>query len=327
MALTVFERQCRTLAGGIQFGIERVSDGSIIKRFDLTPFPQEPEDIVCPHFLELKWATGCNYNCAWCYLQGTCRMLPYRTKLHEKDRSKIRRHVETLLNHNGTGTEQPSRNGSELLNSGELADSLAAEHSPEPFSRFIVPLFESQQHFKLLMLTKSDYIDNLLDIEGQQSTIVSFSVNPPYVSERWEKGAPLPESRLAAAARLAGAGYEVRLRIDPIVPVTRWKQRYRGLLQRIFDTFRPKRITLGSLRGLQSTINNCRDKSWTEFLSEKSPWGKRVESDLRLETFAYIIEQLEHEWGYSRVALCKEPVAMWKGLGLDYKKIRCNCIA
>jgi len=177
------------------------------------------------------------------------------------------------------------------------------------------------------MLTKSDYIDNLLDIEGQQSTIVSFSVNPPYVSERWEKGAPPPQRRLAAAGELAAAGYEVRLRIDPIVPVPKWKQRYRGLLQRIFNTFRPERITLGSLRGLQSTINNSRDKSWTTFLSEQSPWGKRVESDLRLEAFAYIIEQLKHEWGYSRVALCKEPVAMWDELELDYKKIRCNCIA
>ncbi len=252
-------------------------------------------------------------------------MLPYRTKLHEKDRGKIRRHMETLLSHNGSSTN--SANGTELLNSGELADSLAAEHSPEPFSRFIVPLFEGQEHFKLLMLTKSDYIDNLLTVEGQQSTIVSFSVNSPYVSQRWEKGAPPPERRLAAAARLADAGYEVRLRIDPIVPVAKWKQRYRGLLQHILDTFRPERITLGSLRGLQSTINNCRDKSWTEFLSEKSPWGKRVESDLRLETFAYIIELLRHDWGYSDVALCKEPVAMWDGLGLNYKKIRCNCIA
>ncbi len=326
MGLTVFERECETLARGKQLSIERVSDGSIIKRFDLTPFPQDPQDIVCPHFLELKWATGCHYHCAWCYLQGTCRMLPYRTRLHEKDRGKIRRHVETLLSHNGSQAKSANGDGRELLNSGELADSLAAEQAAEPFSRFIIPLFQSQEHFKLLMLSKSDYVDNLLTIEGQESTIVSFSVNPPSVSKRWEKGAPSPERRLAAAARLAAAGYEVRLRIDPIVPVAKWKQRYDGLLQRIFRLFRPESITLGSLRGLQSTINNCRDKSWTEFLSEKSPWGKRVESDLRLEAFAYIIEQLEREWGYSRVALCKEPIAMWKGLGLDYKKIRCNCI-
>ncbi len=325
MPLTLFEKEYTNLLGEDEPKTERVSDGSIIRRFDLTPFPQDPEDIVCPHFLELKWATGCNYQCAWCYLQGTCRMLPYRTRLHEKDRGKIRRHVETLLSHNGSQAE--SANGIELLNSGELADSLAAEHSPEPFSRFIVPLFEGQEHFKLLMLTKSDYVDNLLSIEGQEFTIVSFSVNPPSVSERWEKGAPPPERRLAAAARLAAAGYEVRLRIDPIVPVARWKQRYDGLLHRIFGLFRPERITLGSLRGLQSTINNARDKSWTEFLSEKSPWGKRVESSLRQETFHYIIQRLNDEWGYSDVAMCKEPVATWDALGLDYRKIRCNCIA
>jgi len=325
MPLTVFEKEYTNLLGEDEPKTERVSDGSIIKRFDLTPHPREPEDIVCPHFLELKWATGCNYECAWCYLQGTCRMLPYRTRLHEKDRTKIRRHVGALLNHDGSASG--SANGTELLNSGELADSLAAEKCAEPFSRFIIPLFESQEHFKLLMLSKSDYVDNLLTIEGQESTIVSFSVNPPYVSERWEKGAPPPERRLVAAARLAAAGYEVRLRIDPIVPVPKWKQRYDGLLQRIFRLFRPERITLGSLRGLQSTINNCRDKSWTEFLSEKSPWGKRVESSLRQDAFGYVIERLKDEWGYSDVAMCKEPVATWNALGLDYRKIRCNCIA
>jgi len=58
--------------------VAQVGDGSIIHRFDKTPVPREPEDIVCPHFLELKWALGCPFNCAWCYLQGTLRLYPRR---------------------------------------------------------------------------------------------------------------------------------------------------------------------------------------------------------------------------------------------------------
>jgi len=36
--------------------VKQVADGSIIKRFDKTPYPVKPTDVVCPHFLELKWA-------------------------------------------------------------------------------------------------------------------------------------------------------------------------------------------------------------------------------------------------------------------------------
>jgi hypothetical protein len=36
------------------------------------------------NILELKWAYGCPFDCAWCYLKGTFRflvsaMLPYKT--------------------------------------------------------------------------------------------------------------------------------------------------------------------------------------------------------------------------------------------------------
>ena len=177
----------------------------------------------------------------------------------------------------------------------------------------------------MLMLTKSADVDNLLRREGQRATIASFSVNPPSVAKKWEKGAPPPEERLAAAAKLAAAGYQVRLRIDPIVPVNNWKKEYNELLNQIFELFRPDRITLGSLRGLQSTINNARDKSWTEYLTEKSPWGRRIDSGVREEAFAYILQRLRSTWGYSAVGLCKEPISTWQALGLDYTQIRCNC--
>ena len=33
--------------------VKQVADGSIIKRFEMTPTPRHASDIVCPHFLEL----------------------------------------------------------------------------------------------------------------------------------------------------------------------------------------------------------------------------------------------------------------------------------
>jgi spore photoproduct lyase len=305
------------LDGAKKNQVQRVGDGSIIRRFEKTAFPISQNDIVCPHFLELKWAYGCPFNCAWCFLKGTLRMLETKTKPVVKDYCKIRKHVESLFENNG--------NSHELLNTGELADSLMTENTETPFSEFIIPLFEQQKAHKVLLLTKSNAIQNLEKIKSHEQTIVSFSLNAPPVSKKWEM-APLVKKRVQSARILSQSGYDVRLRIDPIVPIEKWSEHYLDLVDAIFDNFVPERITLGSLRGLQSTINNAPDKSWVTFLTEKSNWGKKISFDLRYQLYSVIVNHLKDEFNFTKVALCKETIDMWEKLEMDYKRIQCNCL-
>lgn len=297
--------------------IQRVGDGSIITRFDKTEVPQKPTDVVCPHFLELKWAYGCPYNCAWCFLQGTLRFLDTKTKPVVKDYCKIQTHIQSLFNNDG--------NSCELLNTGELADSLMTEHTEKPFSRFIIPLFEQQEKHKVLLLTKSTDTKNLEKLKSHNQTIVSFSLNAPSVSKTWEVAPPV-KKRIDAAKTLSKRGYVVRVRIDPIVPIEKWQKDYFGLINEIFNSFIPERITFGSLRGLQSTINNAKDKSWVPYLTERSNWGKKIAFDVRFELYKSILEYLKDNFGYTKVALCKETIDMWEKLKMDYTKISCNCM-
>ncbi|MCX5994658.1 MAG: hypothetical protein NTV59_01465 [Chloroflexi bacterium] len=306
------------LNGSYQTLLKRVGDGSIITRFEKTPLPMEPTDVVCPHFLELKWATGCPYSCAWCYLNGTLRFAPKKSRPYVKPYDKVEQHVRTFLE-NVDG-------GGELLNTGELADSLMNERNGVPFSRFIIPLFQEQKVHKVLFVTKSNYIKNLLDINGQDKTVISFSMNADEVARRFEKGAPPVMERIEAAGRLSKAGYEVRIRIDPMVPVQNWRVEYLSLVDSVFSRFTPSRITLGSLRGLQSTINMATDKSWISYLSEKSNWGKRIDSDIRYLMYCSLAKYLKEEFNYTNVALCKETLSIWDRLGMDYRKIKCNCL-
>jgi spore photoproduct lyase len=215
----------------------------------------------------------------------------------------------------------------EMLNAGELSDALMSEHEPFPFTRFAVPLFETQRTYRLLLLSKAPWVDNLVKMGSQRQSVVSFSLNHEVVAKRWEKAPPI-QDRINAAARVANVGYEVRVRIDPIVPYPAgsWLDGYYHLLDEIFVRFRPSRITLGSLRGLQSTINAARDKTWVDYLSEQSQWGRRMPETLRLEAYGRIIEQLQVAHGYDQVALCKEPVAVWEVLGMDWQHCRCNCV-
>jgi len=330
MSLTPRLKEYLLLNGSRKLLVQQIGDGSIIKRFDTTPYPKNLNDIVCPHYLELKWAIGCPFNCAWCYLQGTLRFQPRwkrptfkfsRESYDINPYEKIERHVRAFFRVILPGKVR------EVLNTGELADSLMYETVEKPFSKFIIPLFESQKTHKVLFLTKSNYVKNLLEIEKHDQTIISFSLNSYKVAARWEK-APSVQERLKAAKAVFEAGYEVRLRIDPIVPwpANSWKKDYCQLIDDIFKNLYPERITLGSLRGLQSTINFAKDKSWTIFLKETSKWGKRIPFKTRFETFKTIIDYLENEYGYSAFALCKEPRIMWESLVMDWKKCKCNCV-
>jgi len=296
---------------------QQVGDGSIIKRFDKTPPPIKQTNVICPHFLELKWAYGCPFDCAWCYLKGTFRFLPTRTRPVIKDYEKIELHARRFLSQVTTP---------EILNTGEIADSLMWEGSNKAFSKFIIPIFEEQDRHKILFVSKSDNIKNLLEINPHNQVIASFSLNADNVAQRWERGAPSVNRRIEAGRKLSQAGYEVRIRIDPIVPVEDWKIHYTNLIDQIFTNFVPARITLGSLRGLQSTINGSTDRSWVKYLDESSNWGKKIKFDTRYEVYATIINQLNQKYNYNEVALCKETLAMWAKLGMDYKKIRCNCV-
>ena len=165
-----------------------------------------------------------------------------------------------------------------------------------------------------------------MEIEQHNQVIISFSLNALPVAELWEKKAPSVIRRIEVAKELANADYEVRIRIDPMVPIDNWGNFYKELIDIIFSEFKPERITLGSLRGLQSTINGTEDTSWVHYLKETSNWGKKIDFTTRLRMYSEIISYLERKYEYRNIALCKETVAMWKKLGMDYKKIRCNCV-
>ena len=316
MGTKVITKEYVLLDGSRQLLVQKVGDGSIIIRFDKTPLPINPKDVVCPHFLELKWAYGCPFDCAWCYLKGTFRFQPTGTKPVLKPLSKMRAALDDFFKANIQA---------EVLNSGEIADSLMFENGGEPFTKTAIPLFESQDKHKLLLVTKSTNIKNLLAVDSHRQVIISYSFNADPVARRWEKGAPRVSDRLEAVAKLSRSGYEVRIRIDPMVPIVDWRKHYKTLIDQIFDKLTPERITIGSLRGLQSTINGVEDKTWIKYLKESSGWGKRIEFNARYWMYRTIIDYLGEKHDYPRVALCKETVEMWEKMGMNYKLISCNC--
>jgi spore photoproduct lyase len=308
----------KMLSGKTEKRLQRISSGSIIKRFEHTPYPRKSSDVICPHFLELKWAYGCPFDCAWCFLKGTLRMLPEKTAPKIKPRENVMRHVQSAL----TQTSKP-----EIFNTGELCDSLMDENNGrKPFSQWIVEEFEKQQVHKVLFLTKSSYVKKLVEIERHNNAVASFSLNAHPVSRKWEK-APTSKARINAGKELAENNWEVRVRIDPIVPIPKWREAYAELIEDLFSSYSPSRVTLGTPRGLQSTLNNVTDRTWIEYLdSNRSGWGRKVPDDDREAIYRFMLDKLEDYISLDLVGLCKETLEMFSTLERDFRKQVCNCM-
>jgi spore photoproduct lyase len=285
----------------------------------IVPFNKTPRDIVCPHFWELRWAFGCPFDCAYCYLQGTGR--GNKTPRY-RPITKVIRAIDRAFK-----DEYFLKNPS-IFNSGELSDSLM---NPS-YMRQIADFFETQNKHKLLLLTKFDKVEWLTK-EPRKQTIASFSLNATEVWKRWEKRTPSPQQRIMAAKELVESGYEVRIRIDPIFPIENWKTHYEDLIYSLFSGLAtdPERITLGTPRGLAKTLMFAKDRSWEKIAftdkPERTGWGKKAPTSLRKEIYIFFYDKLA-KLGFdkSKVAMCKETRSMWKELGLNPKFCKCNCI-
>ena len=166
---------------------------------------------------------------------------------------------------------------------------------------------------------------------GGQS-VISFSVNTDMVFRQLEHRTPSPESRLAAAAKVQKAGYEVRLRIDPIIFYSTWEKDYVELVDKIFQFVRPVRITLGEYRpsnGLANHISSRFPKSalLTIHKSLVKEGGKlRYPKNQRVKMFKTVVEQIKRTDPSVKISLCKESPQVWKAVGLDVNKLSCNCV-
>ncbi len=276
----------------------------------------------CAKFYKLTSYNNCNFWCEYCYLYLTFRTCPVST--HFVNYDKMFKDIEKFDRQSIPGALR-------VLNLGELGDPLAVDDITG-LSEELVPFMPAHApRTKLLFLTKSDCVRNLLGMDHGGQTIVSFSINTDKVWRHLEHRTPSPTSRLKAARLVQEAGYEVRLRIDPVIRYSSWEKDYKKLTELIFDYVEPSRITIGEYRpaeGLSSHIKTRFPESSLLKVNGSliAEAGKlRYPREYRIEMFRAITDGIRLCNRSVQIALCKETPQVWKAVGLEGKELHCNC--
>lgn len=299
------------------------------------------KDTFCPpQWWDLAIGSGpCGFGCRACFLMLTFRAMrdPLLPIVYDNI-DHIHRCVAKWL-------VSPKRKAKHSLGLGiDRSDSLLYE-GITGHARQLIPWFADPERNPngcyLILLTKSANVHYLEGLPATGAPVaVTFSVNPEPVADLWEgkypdtleRITPQISERLRAAKEAQDMGFEVRLRLDPILTPDGWEEYYKEFIAEIARLkLRPSRITLGTYREKNSQLDAWRDKwglppmEWEPPLLSKEGTHRRVLRRERVLAYAEIAACLRKALPQSAISLCKETNVSRRETGLCGSC--CNCLS
>jgi len=295
-----------------------------------------PRGVVCHQFLKGAIATGCPFDCSYCYLQLTLRLRPAVT---------VYLNLEDMFAEFPRWEEEAASKGQLLLlNLGELADAV------EPFPwlagevcRAVRPF----EHLGVLLLTKSPRLSEVPHLHDR--VVCAVSLTNPELSFALEAGTPSPLARLRALERVAEESpARIRARLDPVIfdtgqlHTSRGAWQYSGVVQNgaYFHLIkqlaglgpRLELLTLGQLRFSPPLLRIAAERhpglAAQAFSEGGVIEGQKVrrpqeERLLRYHLVGDLLDEAGIAWG-----VCKETPELVKGLRAHalFQPGLCNCI-
>lgn len=263
----------------------------------------------CCNYHVINQTSGCPIDCTYCILQFY-QNNPVTTvyadtenlamEIHEKVRSQPERFFR--------------------IGTGEMTDSLAFDDYSK-FSREIIPVFTALPNVLLELKTKSNTVENFLDMNHQGKVVCSWSVNPPDVVSDEEFKAANFDERLEAMAKVQERGFKLGLHFDPILYYKDWESGYEAVIKRLFETVDPDRITwisMGSLRfppEMKSKIVSKFPKTRIVYqeLIKGNDGKMRYVKPLRLQLYHKLYDWMREYGGEDLfIYFCMEKAEIWE---------------
>lgn len=296
-------------------GIPRAKRSLVLARFKgkflkACPGQQSRGDSknVCCDYYIINFASNCHMECSYCYLQNYLNF-PYLIVYANTD-DLFQELGDVLAGSPG----QFFRVGT-----GELADSMALDPLTA-YSRPLVEFFAGLDNAVLELKTKSDHVENLLDLDHRGKTVIAWSVNPDFIQHSEEHKTATMEERLVAARKCAAAGYPIAFHFDPIIQYPDWSEGYRALVRRLFEAVSPGQVAWISLGGLR--MNPAQKSLIRErFPNSVVPLGELVPAEdgklryvkpIRVKMYRTLLKAIDEFGAGTKVYACMERPEVWQ---------------
>jgi spore photoproduct lyase len=286
-------------------------------------FSQEQRN-CCPNYWHFSPYGFCPYGCTYCYLAGT-RGIWFSPTV------KVFLNLDEMLGRIDDIARQAGLPVGFYL--GKLQDGLALDPLTG-YSRRLVPFFAQHRWARLIVLTKSADVENLMGLEPRDNVVLSWSLTSKEAWRRFEPGTPSPAQRLAAIRRCAAAGYRIRVVLMPILPIPDWLDGYATLLDDLLESVPVERITLGSLCSFPNALRLTNAKLGSGNLIQellkaggRCPDGRyRFGPQLRTQCYRLLAGRIHSRRPDLPVGLCLEERAVFASSGLSDNVGICNCV-
>lgn len=173
---------------------------------------------------QLPLNTGCPSMCEYCYLMTTLGKKPYvrvYVNIDEvlcKAESYIKERMPEVTVFEGAATSDP----------------IPTEYLTGLLKRTI-EFFGCQPLGRFRFVTKQTHVDSLLTANHAGHTRFRFTLNAESVIKKYEHATPSLQERIAAAVKVAQAGYPIGFIIAPIFYFPDWQHDYYDLLKTLVD--------------------------------------------------------------------------------------------
>lgn len=299
------------------------SRGDLVKKCPgmITPY-------LCCNLNTVNVISNCPASCSYCFLQF---YLNHPAVTIYTDVDKAKQEIEA------TAEQDPKH--LHRFTTGEFSDSLFLD-CQTGFSTQLVEFFARLPHYKkdnrggqaglpnalLELKTKTANVSHLLELNHQQRTVVSWSINTPQVIKDEERGLPSLQARLKAACKCQEAGYLLGFHFDPLICYPNWQQDYQETVRILFEQIDKRRIawiSLGTFRfqpGLENEIK-------AHFPYSKLVCGELIKAadgkiryikPIRYQLYRSMLSWIKKYGGSEVFAyLCMEVPATWRAV-MDY---------
>jgi len=270
--------------------------------------PGFSNNLVCCNYFTLDLIENCPFECTYCILQAFLN----------KPVITVHANLEDMLKQ----VRQRTSAQPDILfriGTGEHSDSLALDKTLG-INQHVIKFFAALPNALLELKTKSNQVEHLLDLPHGGKTIISWSVNPQAIIKKEELKTSNLDERIKAARIASDAGYKVAFHFDPMIDYPEWEKGYQELVEQIFDSISPDRITwisLGTLRyisSLKSIVDERFPKSQV-FLGEFVPGidGKmRYLKKIRQRLYQNVQKKIQKLAPDVPTYLCMESSHLWR---------------